>query len=260
MCKECGKPCNGSCRSSSSNDIANLTNKLAELSDAIDDISNLTKFLKNGHPILLIQNALDIESFDVAGDGAGFDGWEGWAICNGGTHKDSRTNKNVVTPNFTDRFVVMATGEYNVDDIGGLKEVTLTVAEMPTHNHDINDPGHTHVVDDPGHDHAVTDPGHTHAQNPHHHAYNDTIGDQAPGYLTPVAGDYQASNRDIIRDSQDATATNQEAITGLTVNEAFTGISVNSHATGVTTEPYGDGDAHENRPPYYAAIYVMYIG
>jgi hypothetical protein len=50
----------------------------------------------------------------------------GFALCDGSNG----------TPDLTDRFVVGAGGsEYSVDDTGGQKEVQLTIAEMPSHNH-----------------------------------------------------------------------------------------------------------------------------
>ncbi|MDO8588663.1 MAG: hypothetical protein Q7T82_16670 [Armatimonadota bacterium] len=50
---------------------------------------------------------------------------QGWALCDG-------TNG---TPNLRDKFIVGAGSEYAVGDEGGLKEVTLTVGQMPSHVH-----------------------------------------------------------------------------------------------------------------------------
>jgi microcystin-dependent protein len=58
----------------------------------------------------------------------------GWRLCDG-------TNG---TPNLTNRFVVGAGGAYAVGSNGGSATKTLSVAEMPTHSHTINDSGHTH--------------------------------------------------------------------------------------------------------------------
>ncbi len=49
----------------------------------------------------------------------------GWVLCDG--------NNN--TPNLTDRFVVGAGSSYSVDDTGGAASVTLTIDQMPSHNH-----------------------------------------------------------------------------------------------------------------------------
>lgn len=57
-----------------------------------------------------------------------------WALCDG-------TNG---TPDLRDRFIIGAGGTHAVGDVGGSASVTLTVAEMPAHNHPVNDPGHFH--------------------------------------------------------------------------------------------------------------------
>lgn len=49
----------------------------------------------------------------------------GWLLCNGENG----------TPDLRDRFVLGAGGTYEVGAIGGEKEHTLTIDEMPSHNH-----------------------------------------------------------------------------------------------------------------------------
>lgn len=49
----------------------------------------------------------------------------GWALCNG-------TNG---TPNLTDRFIMGAITDATINKTGGENEVTLTTAQMPSHNH-----------------------------------------------------------------------------------------------------------------------------
>jgi hypothetical protein len=49
----------------------------------------------------------------------------GWALCDGSNG----------TPDLRDRFIVGAGGSYNVGSRGGQKEVTLTVNQIPPHNH-----------------------------------------------------------------------------------------------------------------------------
>jgi len=67
----------------------------------------------------------------------------GWVLCDG-------TNS---TPDLRDRFIVGAGTTYNPNDTGGSSAVTpsgtvgnttLTIEQMPAHNHDITDNGHTH--------------------------------------------------------------------------------------------------------------------
>jgi microcystin-dependent protein len=59
---------------------------------------------------------------------------QGWAICDG-------TNG---TPNLKDRFIVGAGNSYAVGATGGEATHTLTLPEIPSHNHPLHDPGHTH--------------------------------------------------------------------------------------------------------------------
>ena len=49
----------------------------------------------------------------------------GWALCNGSNG----------TPNLRDRFIVGAGGSYGVGSTGGENQHTLTIDEMPSHNH-----------------------------------------------------------------------------------------------------------------------------
>lgn len=50
-----------------------------------------------------------------------------WALCDGSNN----------TPDLRDKFVLGAGNNYTVGAIGGEKEVTLTIAQMPSHSHDI---------------------------------------------------------------------------------------------------------------------------
>jgi len=59
----------------------------------------------------------------------------GWALCDGSNG----------TPDLRDRFVVGAGSVYSPGNTGGASTVTLTITQMPGHNHSINDPGHSHT-------------------------------------------------------------------------------------------------------------------
>lgn len=50
---------------------------------------------------------------------------DGFALCNGQNG----------TPDLRDKFVLGSGAKYSVGDTGGAEEVTLTVAQMPSHNH-----------------------------------------------------------------------------------------------------------------------------
>lgn len=278
MCDKCNKTkCTG-CSSSSSNSQLEAT--LAEIQDQLEVIASNTKAFSCGHPILLIENADDIASFDA--DGLGFDCWDKWAICDGSIHINPITKKPFTTPNFVDRFIVQANGNYAVGDTGGLDTVVLDITQIPSHSHAITDPGHTHDITDPGHDHGTTEAPHTHAGtgSSHTHTFstNNTgfhehttgvigisdddggdvvvrLGNNAAGASTSTEGAHSHSGT---TDPSGSTLAITAASTGLGVDPAFVGITeTESNTTGITTQNIGGGLLHENRPPYYAALYVI---
>lgn len=261
MSCHCKKP---TCPKCNPNSIADIQAKLAEMSDTVSQLSKFTKFLSCGHPEMLITTPDDVASFDfTTGKGSGC--WDGWALCTGKTFFSISKNKNIITPNFVDRFIVMAGGKYAVGDTGGQDAVTLSIAQMPTHNHGVNitDPGHNHAVTDPGHNHAVTDPGHNHAQQPHAHQYTDTSV-KFPGTngVPIVVGSSQIDFPVNTRTTVSTTAINNPSTTGISVNTNVTGVTNVTSATGITadTQNAGQGKDHENRPPYFAGVWVIYIG
>jgi len=112
---------------------------------------------------------------------------DGWALCDGQVHN------GVQTPDLRDRFVVGAGSNYNLNATGGESTHTLTIAEMPSHNHSFT------VI----------------ARN---------TNSEGEGVLTG-------------------------GVSNSTSDGSFTG----------NTESYGNSQAHENRPPYYALYYIMRV-
>lgn len=51
---------------------------------------------------------------------------DGWVLCDG----------NNGIPDLSDKFVLGAGNQYNVGDTGGEESHTLTIEEMPSHNHE----------------------------------------------------------------------------------------------------------------------------
>lgn len=181
-CSKCKKSSCTGCPASSSSSSAQTEAILAELQDQIDTLIENTKAFACGHPILLIQNVDDVAQFNSDSLGTGC--WEKWAICDGKTHVNPITKKPFVTPNFTDRFIVQAGGAYVVGDIGGLDSVTLTIPELPAHNHGVVDPGHIHDINDPGHIHPISDDMHVHQAiaDPHNHHVSLSMGTHTHNY------------------------------------------------------------------------------
>jgi microcystin-dependent protein len=277
MCKN--KNCNGSCPKCSGNNQND--NIIAQLQSQVEALTESIKPFICGHPILLIESDSDIAQFDTDGYGVGC--WEGWAICNGQAYMNPQTKVNFTTPNFTDRFIVQAGGSYSVGDTGGLDTVALTVNELPVHTHGITDNGHTHNLTDTGHNHPVDDPGHDHAGSggSHTHTFTtNTIGghEHSTGVIgiTDGGGGTGANVRTSSAASGNSTSTDgahshsgttDPASAAVTVNSSFTGVQTqnafigitetDSNTTEITVDDAGSGDAHENRPPYFAALYVI---
>ncbi len=174
----------------------------------------------------------------------------GWLLCDGS--EVSRTvyvalfnaigglwgnGDNITTFNLPDlrtRAPIGANNSFPLASTGGNTTITLSLGNLPTHSHTVNDPGHTHTITDAGHTHNITDPGHAHtsivAQS------NTTSGTDSGG--------------------ETAGSTNT-ATTGITINSAMTGITVNSATTGVTTNNTGSGTPFSSISPYAAVQWCV---
>lgn len=151
---------------------------------------------------------------------------EGWALCDG-------TNG---TPDLRDRFIVGAGGEYTVGDTGGAKEVTLTTEQMPKHSH-------TGSTSEAG---AHTHTGTTNTAGAHSHGYTRYSG------VTRVSQFTLAVNAWIGTTTANTSSAGAHSHT-LNINSA------GAHTHTVTMNETGGGQAHENRPPYYALCFIMRV-
>jgi microcystin-dependent protein len=144
----------------------------------------------------------------------------GWALCNG------QSVNGVSTPDLRGRFV-LSSGSANgltartIGQTGGEENHTLSVNEMPAHNHGLNDPGHGHSINDPGHNHAFN---------------YATAGWNAGGIYTTDRYNGQ------MRSSTE-----------------YTGISINRNTTGISMYNTGGGAAHNNMPPFYVLAFIMRV-
>lgn len=271
--KNCIK-CSGS--KSDAQTLADVVNKLNEIEAALEQVQSDTKFLQCGSPIMMLQRESDIACFDME-TGLGSECWDGWVVCDGGTYQDSG-GENFETPNMFNRFPVGAGDAYIVGATGGADSVTLIVSQIPAHAHTVTDPGHTHTVTDPGHNHGATSAPHTHTftGTPHTHematagthAHNVQVGNQGTGLrgggenntatsgLSTFTTDGNGDHVHVISNGT-AGGTVGDASAAITVSNAFTGITNVSDTTGITLVDTGGGESHENRPPYYAVLFVI---
>lgn len=148
----------------------------------------------------------------------------GWLLCDG-------TNG---TLNLRDKFIVGAGSTYAVGDTGGVDTVTLSVAQMPSHTHTVA--GTTAA--DGVHSHSVNDPSHAHGINVMTLSGGaSTSPPSGAGQTTPIATN---------------TSTNG---TGISIVAG----GAHVHSLSGTTSSIGSGNAHENRPPYFALCYISKI-
>jgi len=156
----------------------------------------------------------------------------GWSLCDGSNG----------TPDLRNRFVVGAGDQYDRNDTGGADSVTLTEAQMPSHDHSMGSAG--------SHDHGGTITGGNHA-----HDYTLWVGDQFErGGGRTGAAIPGVTRRDNGRIDQFSDPNYDFAVSGN-----------GSHSHSIPTEGghthtvnnTGGGSAHENRPPYYALAFIM---
>ena len=155
----------------------------------------------------------------------------GWVLCNG-------LNS---TPDLRDRFVVGAGNGYAVDATGGSDTVTLTTAQLPVHNH----PASGSSGSAGSHNHPAS--GSTGSAGSHSHPFTGTASQNAP-----KDGSGNAVNQGTQTRTTSPAGSHTHPVS-VSVNSAGS----HSHPVSVSVGNAGSGNAHENRPPYYALAYIM---
>jgi len=132
---------------------------------------------------------------------------------------------------------VGAGSTYAVNATGGAKEVTLTLDEIPAHEHE----GFTNETGDHNHNGTTSPNGGAHSHDVTWE-YSTNIGTNSN---PPGGGSSSGFNSTL------STTTSGQHI------HSFTTQSNGDHSHSFTTLSTGGGQAHENRPPYYALAYIM---
>lgn len=143
----------------------------------------------------------------------------GWAICNGGTHARSDGSGWITTPNLRGKFIVAAGASGYVNgSTGGDDKYTLAENQMPSHTHGKGSLGTSSAG---SHSHSKT--------------YNQWSSDANHG-VTAALYYHSRSNSKV----------------------EYTGAAGNhTHTISGTTASTGGTDDIDNRPAYYALVYIM---
>jgi len=143
----------------------------------------------------------------------------GWALCNG------QASNGRTTPNLQGRFVIGPSGGRGVGTIGGTETVTLSVGQLPSHNHRVS--------------------GTTSAGGDHSHPYDDIYWSECCNYLGNQGWIGSRGN-----DYDNGPWTTRKN----TLNAGN-----HSHYFDLTSWPTGSGEAINNMPPFYALAYIMRV-
>lgn len=190
----------------------------------------------------------------------------GWVLCDGTSG----------TPDLRDRFVVGAGSTYNPDATGGATTATLSVANLPSHQHGLSLSGTT-GDNSVNHNHGVNIDTGTQSANHAHSVNIDTnvAGAHDHTYIGPTYNNSGGAGANSVSDSSSTQTTSSHAghlhnVAGTTAdNNAdhfhnVAGTTANNSAnhnhafsfTG-TSGAIGSDTAFGILPPYYALAYIM---
>lgn len=174
----------------------------------------------------------------------------GWSLCNGSNG----------TPDLRDRFIVGAGSAYVPGNTGGANSVTLSESQIPAHSHS----GSTASAGDHSHSGSTSSAGsHSHTgstdtQGNHTHLLGRFSGDS--NINTQSSRYALATTNNIGPDSTQAAGSHSHNISTNSAGDHSHTVSIasaGSHTHSVTVGNTGGGQAHENRPPYYALAFIM---
>lgn len=207
----------------------------------------------------------------------------GWALCDG-------TNG---TPNLTDKFILsVSSAAENPGGTGGSNSYSLTVNQLPSHNHvgtAISAGEHNHatgtlnIADESEHTHGVgnltignngthSHTGTTSSDGDHTHQYLKSVPSINISMSTgsnPFYDDYDNDDTDNAGEHDHSFTTNTSGnhthnISGSTGNGeshnhdiSGTTESTGDHTHTLTIEDTGNGSAIDNRPSFYKLAYIM---
>ncbi len=175
----------------------------------------------------------------------------GWAICDGSNG----------TPDLRARFIVGAgngsgagNSNYSVNNTGGAESVTLTEAQMPSHNHSFSgSSSHSHTVNN--HTHSFSGSG----SQSHTHGFTGVGGNDHNQNVRHTTVMRNRSNPTVYTAAGNTGVQNSTVTISVSGNTGGSTPGTNSQTVSISgnTGSKGSGNSHENRPPYYALMFIM---
>lgn len=211
----------------------------------------------------------------------------GWHMCNGSAHGSAALQAvigSANTPDLSGRFIVGTGTGYNAGATGGVASNTLTPAQTATKGH-----GHTGTADatDTNHQHSVDPPLTWSSDWNQNHQHYVNLGGGGHGHNSAYGNNWQGSTQDQNPAGTDygpignAPSTLHQVTTPGDHGHAgwsdganqghshYVDIGAfnsnwmdrnNAHTHGLTVNAIADANATqaiENRPPYYALVYII---
>jgi microcystin-dependent protein len=195
---------------------------------------------------------------------------QGFYLCNGQQVPAATNPKlaallgvaagNVTLPDYRDAFPMGASATNALNSTGGAAQVALATAQLPAHNHGVNDPGHVHALDQQGaHSHGGQTGARDRSQS-HGHliASNAAIYNATAG--TVVQWSQNTNLQNMFRAAMPADQTDPaDHLHTIAIDGAHTH-TADLRQTGVSVQNAGGGAAHENRPPFRAINFIIRAG
>lgn len=158
----------------------------------------------------------------------------------------------------------------NIAEKGGIENTVLTIAQLPAHNHYVNDPTHAHGYADWGHGHGLGDPGHAHSVYDPQHSHpaptstNWNPPDHSPydynvQYVGSAMGGIKTEFLGFSTQWKPTGIGIYGAGTGMWIGASGIGIAIYGAATGIWLNDTGGGQAHSNMQPYLVINKIIKI-
>ena len=177
----------------------------------------------------------------------------GWVLCNGQNG----------TPDLRNRFIVGAGSSYSVGNTGGSDTVSLNTNQIPAHSHGFS----LSAASAGAHTHSNTFSvrlsnltcssagSHTHTTTAYQHSYTDNLGSQ--DLYGVSSSSYQ--NAPVNFTSSWAGAHTHTISGSGSLSGSISSGGDHTHSVSGSISNSGGGQAHENRPPYYALCFIMKV-